>query len=109
MTESRKSNSTVAASSNSRGEPASGAPHERSRRAFLKSGAVLAGTGAASQLAAGRAHAQAANAADSVELMALQQRPRRILLRGGTVLTLDRRLGDFAKADVLIEDGKIRE
>jgi cytosine/adenosine deaminase-related metal-dependent hydrolase len=28
---------------------------------------------------------------------------RRILLRGGTVLTMDRALGDFAQADVLIE------
>src|SRR5438477_405180 len=33
-------------------------------------------------------------------------RKRRILLRGGTVLTLDQRLGDFEKADVLI-DGKL--
>jgi hypothetical protein len=35
------------------------------------------------------------------------QRQRRILLKGGIVLTLDRRVGDFAKADVLIEDGRI--
>ena len=34
---------------------------------------------------------------------------RRILLRGGVVLTLDRQVGDFAQADVLIEEGKIRE
>ena len=33
-------------------------------------------------------------------------RKRRILLRGGVVLTLDQRLGDFEKADVLI-DGKL--
>ncbi len=33
-------------------------------------------------------------------------RRRRILLRGGVVLTLDQRLGDFEKADVLI-DGKL--
>ena len=32
-------------------------------------------------------------------------RKRRILLRGGVVLTLDRKVGDFEKADVLI-DGK---
>src|SRR5262249_44724145 len=41
--------------------------------------------------------------------LSLQQSPRRILLRGGIVLTLDPRIGDFAKADVLIEDGKIRD
>ncbi len=32
---------------------------------------------------------------------------RRILLKGGVVLTLDREVGDFVRADVLIEDGKI--
>ena len=46
-------------------------------------------------------------AADA-ELAGLQ-RQRRILLKGGVVLTLDRQVGDFAQADVLIEDGKIRE
>ncbi len=59
-----------------------------SRRALLASGA-------AAVLAAGlgvRAHAQRAAA------------PReRVLLRGGCVLTLDPRLGDFDRADVLIE------
>jgi len=34
---------------------------------------------------------------------------RRILIKGGVVLSLDREVGDFAQADVLIEDGKIRE
>jgi cytosine/adenosine deaminase-related metal-dependent hydrolase len=37
------------------------------------------------------------------------QQQRRILLRGGVVLTLDKAIGDFARADVLIEDGKIRD
>jgi 5-methylthioadenosine/S-adenosylhomocysteine deaminase len=31
----------------------------------------------------------------------------RLLIRGGTVLTLDRELGDLAQGDVLVEDGKI--
>src|SRR5205823_9082747 len=34
---------------------------------------------------------------------------RRILIKSGVVLSLDRQVGDFAQADVLIEDGKIRE
>jgi cytosine/adenosine deaminase-related metal-dependent hydrolase len=34
---------------------------------------------------------------------------RRILIKGAIVLTLDRAVGDFANADLLIEDGKIRE
>ena len=42
------------------------------------------------------------------ELSRLQSQ-RRIVLKGGIVLTLDRQVGDFAQADLLIEDGKIRE
>jgi 5-methylthioadenosine/S-adenosylhomocysteine deaminase len=37
------------------------------------------------------------------------QKERRVLLKGGIVLTLDRTVGDFATADVLVENGKIRE
>jgi 5-methylthioadenosine/S-adenosylhomocysteine deaminase len=40
------------------------------------------------------------------ELMRLQGQ-QRVLLKGGVVLTLDRQVGDFAQADVLIENGKI--
>ena len=36
-------------------------------------------------------------------------RQRRILLRGGVVLSLDPRVGDFEKADVLIDGKKIAE
>jgi 5-methylthioadenosine/S-adenosylhomocysteine deaminase len=42
------------------------------------------------------------------ELGRMQARPR-ILLKGGVVLTLDRQVRDFARADVLIEDGKIAQ
>jgi len=78
---------------------------ETSRRNFLKAGAGLAAGGALPFGLPGRAAAQ--GAADP-ELDRLQ-RGRRILLRGGVVLTLDRQLGGFPRADVLIEDGKIRE
>jgi hypothetical protein len=37
-----------------------------------------------------------------------QRRPDRLLLKDGIVLTLDRAIGDFPQADVLIEDGKIK-
>jgi len=70
-----------------------------SRRLVLQSSSVLA---AASALAPVSAQAQNAE-------VARLQRARRILLKGGTVLTLDRNLGDFASADVLIQDGKIRD
>jgi 5-methylthioadenosine/S-adenosylhomocysteine deaminase len=78
-----------------------------SRRTFLKSSAGLVATGAAAQGLPGSALAQGANDADA-QLVRLQGQ-RRILLKGGVVLTLDRQVGDFAKADVLIEDGKVRE
>jgi len=78
-----------------------------SRRSFLKSGAGLA---AAAQALPGAALAQGAGVegAGDVELARLQG-ARRILIKGGVVLSLDRQVGDFAKADILIEDGKIRE
>ena len=89
-----------------------------SRRDFLKSGAVgLAGTAGAVACrasAGGTAPATTSQApladlrsATPRELQNLvgDARKRRILLRGGVVLTLDRNVGDFARADVLI-DGK---
>src|SRR4051812_35572283 len=79
-----------------------------SRRAFLKSSAGLVASGAAAQALPGAALAQGAGDADAQQLARLQGQ-RRILIKGGVVLTLDRQVGDFAKADVLIEDGKIRE
>jgi cytosine/adenosine deaminase-related metal-dependent hydrolase len=80
-----------------------------SRRAFLKAGAGLAAGGAVVQIPPVSALAQGAGASDpDAELRRLQGQ-RRILIKGGVVLTLDRRIGDFAQADVLIEDGKIRE
>jgi 5-methylthioadenosine/S-adenosylhomocysteine deaminase len=78
-----------------------------SRRGFLQSGAGLAATGAAVQMLPRSAAAQGAAATSSdPELTRLRGQPR-ILLRGGVVLTLDRQVGDFAQADVLIENGKI--
>jgi 5-methylthioadenosine/S-adenosylhomocysteine deaminase len=74
-----------------------------SRRAFLQAGAGIA-TAAALPAAAS---AQGGPGADA-ELAGLQSQ-RRILLKGGVVLTMDRQVGDFARADVLIENGKIRE
>src|SRR6266545_7177800 len=73
-----------------------------SRRRLLQAGAALAVSGAALP---GRGAAQGAGDPDLARL----QGARRILLKGGIVLTLDRQVGDFAKADILIEDGKIRE
>jgi cytosine/adenosine deaminase-related metal-dependent hydrolase len=78
-----------------------------SRRNLLKSGAALvAGVGGTTLLPRG-ASAQTAGASDAE--LAHVQGARRTLLKGAVVLTLDRQAGDFAQADLLIEDGKIRE
>jgi 5-methylthioadenosine/S-adenosylhomocysteine deaminase len=79
---------------------------ETSRRRFLQTGAGVLAVGAAAL--PGAALAQGAAPTPDAELAGLQG-ARRILLKGGVVLSIDRRVGDFARADVLIEDGKIRE
>src|SRR5215468_1210803 len=72
-----------------------------SRRDFLCTAAV--GAAAAPALATGvvgSANAQQGPAGATAP-------GRAILIKGGTVLTLDRAVGDFEQADVLIENGKI--
>jgi 5-methylthioadenosine/S-adenosylhomocysteine deaminase len=75
-----------------------------SRREFLRLSAGFVGAAAATPLFSVSAQAQG----DDAELARVLGEPR-ILIKGGVVLTLDRQIGDFAQADVLIEDGKIRE
>jgi cytosine/adenosine deaminase-related metal-dependent hydrolase len=79
-------------------------PANASRRGFLKATAALAAGGSAAAAVPTQAAAQAGTT--EAEITALRERPR-ILLKGAVVLTLDRRIGDFAKADLLIENGKI--
>jgi cytosine/adenosine deaminase-related metal-dependent hydrolase len=87
--------------------PRTGRP---SRRQLLQSGAgIVAGGAAAQMLLTGTAAAQGIAGATADSDLNHVQGQRRILLKGGVVLTLDPRVGDFARADVLIEDGKIRE
>jgi 5-methylthioadenosine/S-adenosylhomocysteine deaminase len=80
-----------------------------SRRALLTSSAGFVAGAAAAQILPGQSLAQSAGAGNADPELARVQGQRRILLKGGIVLTLDRQIGDFAQADVLIEDGKIRE
>ena len=88
---------------------------EPSRRGFLKSGAgLLAGIAGVDSLA-GEAAGQGAPSAGAApeagteaELRRVADQ-RRLLIQGATVLTQDTSLGDFAQADILIEDGIIRD
>jgi 5-methylthioadenosine/S-adenosylhomocysteine deaminase len=104
------SESTAAARPDACGHDQGAGPGaESSRRGFLKSSAGLAAGGAVAGLLSGNAFGQGAGAADADPELRRLLAQRRILIKGGVVLTLDRRIGDFAQADVLIEDGKIRD
>jgi 5-methylthioadenosine/S-adenosylhomocysteine deaminase len=91
---------------------------DASRRSFLTGGAALAAGGAASATFNDGARAQQANAAanaaangagDAEADLRRLMGARRILIKHVTALTVDPRVGDFAAADILIEDGKIRD
>jgi 5-methylthioadenosine/S-adenosylhomocysteine deaminase len=83
---------------------ATGGKEKSSRRDFLQAGAGLIGAAAAATMVSAGAQAQGGDA-ELVRVLG----ERRILVKGGVVLSLDRQVGDFAQADVLVEDGKIRE
>ena len=77
--------------------------HSSSRRDFLK---ATVGTGVA---AAGvnLFAARPAAARDEDEPEDTGRRGRRYIIRGGSVMSMDSQVGDFAKADVLVEGKKI--
>ncbi|HEX6105872.1 MAG TPA: amidohydrolase family protein [Gemmatimonadales bacterium] len=81
-----------------------GAGNGKSRRDFLKSGA--AGIAAAAVGPGLLAAEEAVGAREAVPRVEVQDGLRRVL-RGGVVLSLDPNVGDFEKADVLIEGKKI--
>jgi len=74
------------------------------RREFLALTATAAGLAATSCTQSPTAGGQSATTSQPQDLIG-DGRKRRILLRGGVVLTLDAKVGDFENADVLI-DGK---
>ena len=75
-----------------------------SRRTFLTSTTSAAALAAAACAPAPSGGGQSATTSQTQDLI-WDGRKRRILLRGGVVLTLDPKVGDFENADVLI-DGK---
>jgi cytosine/adenosine deaminase-related metal-dependent hydrolase len=78
-----------------------------SRRGFLKTGAVAAA--AAASLS--RTTTAVQNSTDAGVLDRAWREPvspnQRILLRGGTVVSMDAKVGDFEKGDVLVEGKRI--
>jgi len=76
----------------------------RSRRDFLK-GAAATGAVAATGL---KLFAPRPAAAQNADMPSLTGAPsRRYVIRGGAVMSMDPRVGDFPKADVLVEGDKI--
>lgn len=80
-----------------------------SRRALLKAGAGLATVAAVAPLPPNTAAAQSqdSNAATLERLSRADPNTRRILLKGGTIISMDPSVGDFAQGDVLVEGKKI--
>jgi 5-methylthioadenosine/S-adenosylhomocysteine deaminase len=85
-----------------------GAGARLSRRSVMQTAAGALASGVTATVSAAPAAAQSARGNADAELSRLQS-ARRILLKGGIVLSGDPRVGDFAAADILIEDGTIRE
>jgi cytosine/adenosine deaminase-related metal-dependent hydrolase len=79
-----------------------------SRREFLTATAA-AGLGATSSCAPAQTGGAGAAASAQSQTFIGDGRKRRILLRGGVVLTLDAKVGDFETADVLIDGARIAE
>src|SRR5262245_49461356 len=74
-----------------------------SRRDFLKGTAAIGATAASLSLFAARPVA-----AEDGDLPEGSGRPgRRYVIRGGSVMSMDPKVGDFAQADVLVEGKKI--
>src|SRR5262245_10095114 len=84
---------------------------EKSRRRFLKTGAALTATAAASVFIRAEAAQRPQNLEDAGTLGRTWRQNaapnQSILLRGGTVVSMDPKVGDFVKGDVLIQGKKI--
>src|SRR5688572_26733555 len=80
------------------------AGQDGTRRTFLKQS--LAGLAAGAAMATAGADNQA-RAHDDDDDDHHGPRSRRILIKGGVVLSMDPAIGDFAKADVLVDGKKI--
>jgi 5-methylthioadenosine/S-adenosylhomocysteine deaminase len=104
----RKRTSTPAPPEAGRPEVKTSVPGDASRREFLQNGAgLVAGAAAIPWLQSEAAGAEPDD--DTLErLKRTKKDPKhRILLKGGTIISMDPQVGNFAKGDVLIEGKKI--
>jgi len=85
--------------------PAGVTPDDSRRRDFLASG--VAGMVATAFAGAGLAPEAQAAPATPRDIQASGARGQRLLLKGGTVLSMDPKIGDLERGDVLIEGSKI--
>src|SRR5262245_29896561 len=84
--------------------------HRPSRRDLLRTGGAIVVAPGAMGLFAGDAGAQSQTRdADTLDrlLRAARDPRRRILLKGGTIISMDSGVGDFARGDLLIEGKRI--
>ena len=79
-----------------------------SKRDFLKTSAGLFASAAFAPLLPGSAAQEDAQAVERIERRNQEARGR-VLVKGGTVITMDPDVGDFLQADVLIDGKKIVE
>jgi 5-methylthioadenosine/S-adenosylhomocysteine deaminase len=80
---------------------------EMTRRGMFKAGAGLAAGVAASRVLTGDAAAAEAENLRRFERQRAVDPKHRILLKGGTIVSMDAKVGDLVKGDVLIEGKKI--
>ena len=79
-----------------------------SRRKFLKTGVgLVGGASALPWLASDAAEAQPGDHSLEQLKRARKDSRHRVLLRGGTIISMDPQVGNFARGDVLIEGKKI--
>ncbi len=83
------------------------APNKLSRRSFLRASAGLAVLLASCEGYAQDGSPLIRTADDATVLRTADDAQRRILLRGGIILTMDRNVPDLVKGDVLIEGSRI--
>ena len=83
------------------------AKRHRTRREFIKAATTTVGTSLLVRASGRAAAAQSTAPTEAIVPPHATPGNARLLLRGGTIITMDPRVGDFSRGDVLIEGSKI--